>query len=490
MPDKKDQEFVSFADAHDDWVRKNTPSLWRRFRGTWIFPPAGSSLLNQVLGYVWRILLLALSSILVSELLVRSHLKSKAFADLIAEETRTLLKAEEVQCDPLRWKNRLAFVVSMRAAGSGESFFDSIQAEGIHFSVPWAMTHRDAWRLGTISILEFDADLDADPVPASAETEAAAPTSREAAPPDPVRPRFGIHPRFDQLEFDVIETDNGTFRWGSEPFTTGSLRNARMNLSRAGSGIVMNITSGVLSQNWLRDLRLSTLEVRHEPGTVRIERCEFSLGEAGTGTARGTIITGEVPEVGFSAELDSVQLGDLLPEKYSDYFTGTVNASLKITGSTVTVEGIVCEGTVNLAGGLIRNLQAFETLTSIYADSRFRRLKIDEGTVSFTTKQGVLEITDFDLRAESFIRLKGRLRVDDEKELFTGRLDLGIDPRALEKYPEIAEKYFPGNEDGFRWVNTDLQGSIKDLTSELSFALATKVREINLNQKNRAPTGN
>ncbi|MFV1994081.1 MAG: hypothetical protein ACC661_01495 [Verrucomicrobiales bacterium] len=479
MSDQDDHEFVSFADAHDDWVRQHHRSAWWRLRSSRIFPPSNASPTNKALGCLGRIFLLAAISGLTFEFLLRIHLNSQEFAEVFAEETRTLLHADEVDCSPLRWKNRAAAIDSLRASGSTDSFFRILHAEGIRFQLPAGMIFRDRWKLDEISVIGCDLTFrggSGDPLD---EAQGAPSTARKAPSPLPVvAAGFGVHPNFQELSFETIDIDRGNFHWGRAPSSGGSLLNTRLSLSHTESGYRFHTREGLLSQNWIQDLRMEDLDFTLTGEVLTIEKAIFSLGKSGEGNFTGSIGTGADGVFDLRVEISSVDLRDFLPAQFTRHFIGHADLSFRITGSPNAPEGVKTRGTLRFRDGVLRDLPLFETLSTIYADSRFRRPAITGGSVEFRTSEGVLEVEHLSLVASEFARLNGRFEVTGADNLFDGTLAYGVLPESVEKLPEIAGKHFPKKEDHLRWMSAPLTGPVSELTLETAEKLASDHRKL------------
>ncbi|MFV1996016.1 MAG: hypothetical protein ACC661_11330 [Verrucomicrobiales bacterium] len=479
MPDQDDDKFVSFADAHDEWARHRQHSAWGRVRASRIFPPRNTSPTNKVLGCFGRIFLFAAVSGLIFEIFLRIHLNSSEFSNIFAEETRTLLRADEVDCSPLHWKNRAASIDSLRASGSTDSFFRILHAEGIRFQLPFGMIFRDRWELDEISVITCEITLRGNSGDPLSEAQPPASTARrDRSPLQMSTAGFGVHPNFRELGFETLDIDHGSFRWGATPSTSGSLLDTHITMNSNQSGYRFHAHKGVLGQGWIQGLRLEDLDFTLAEGVIDIEEASFSLGESGEGNITGSIGTGIGGAFDLRIEISDVELRDFLPAPFTRHLIGHADLSFRITGSPYAPEGVETRGTLRFKDAVIRELPLFEALTTIYADSRFRRPAITHGTAEFRTSKGGLEVDHFSLEASDFARLTGSFNITGADYLFDGRLAYGVRPESIEKLSEIAGKHFPKTEDGLRWASTLLTGQVSELTSKIAERLASDHRKV------------
>ncbi len=481
MPEPTSKPSKSFADAHDEWVRTHTPSPWRRFRDSKLFPPRNSSRVNKTLGYLWRIFLFSCISLISYETVLRLHLRSESFAEIMEQELQSFFSAQSVECSPLRWKNRSGSIAFLEAQGSESSSFEMLRAERVNFDLTRLKLFRENWALRSVMIQQLELRLRGATLPGE-EDEAGSevPKIGFLKTIRPLKAGFGVNQQFENLSLDRIDVTQANVYWGNTPYTRGYLEKGRVSATRTDTGYSVIISSGVIHQNWLHDLDVEALEFTIEDDALHIQKGEFRFDQRGTLSLKGSVQRGEIPELDLEVNLHSIELETLLAKQFAARFTGLIDATVRLTGSPNSPAGVRSSGTVTVREGILRGIEALETLTSISADQRFRRLKISEGDLNFTAGNGVIEVSRFSLSGNDFAKLRGNLVYSESSNEFRGKMHLGIQAHTLAKYPALIEARFPLEEDNLRWNESELQGTLDSLSSTLASELARDVRKIML----------
>ncbi len=474
----------------------------------------------KVLGYLWRLGLIALLGSGVYWLMFRRHLGSKEFAARVADVAKTYMGAESTQMEPLAWSGNTATARIFAAKGGERSHFKMLGAGDVSFRVPLSMYWQSEWRLNRISAgvlqVEFRSDLQqgisvppgeastpalpgtqtipAVPDASAAEGESDLLFSPELSPPeervrleldapdaslappqkegnsraidlDLHRDGFSVSPKFNSLRIDGIDAARFDAGWGAIESTRGELREASLKARRSADGSwSIDVPSGTLHQNWLRDMKLTGLKARLRGGDLTIEDTPLQIGDT-TATLSGSIRGGgEVPAFDLTIQGENLALDDFCGEPFSDMLDLRANGTLRLTGSPNIVAGVKVSGAMQVTEGSVRGLPIQLALANATTRIRFREFTITGGTIDFSTSGGRLYVQSFYLASRADVILRGRFECD--RSSIVGEFEIGVDPVLLQKLaPEVQEKFFGREERGKRWMLIPINTPFEKLTS-------------------------
>ena len=495
----------TYSEAMNEWAaREGRASFSDRTRVSTLVPDPFAHPVVRLLGYAWRLGLVALLAAGVYWYLFRSHLAGEAFARRFGELVQSALGAETAQISRLEWHGGRASARQFSATGGPESFFRTLEASEVSFQVPFSMYREPEWRLNRVEAgsvqVEFrsgglnvtkpaeEPDLEAVPE-AFAPPVLTAPgedLKLDAAAPDPSlapeakgrdkrvldldlrKDGLDVAPPLRRLDLGGLEAARFSAGWGMTEATRGELRDASLWASRERDGAwVIEVPAGTLNQNWLRGLKLSNLRARYADGVLYLENTPVRIGEVAA-TLGGRIRCAEVPVFELALQAENLPLETFCGDPFDRFFNLQASGTLHIGGSTNLSSGITVAASLQATGGSIRGLPIQQALANATTRIRFREFEITGGSVEFATGGGRLEVKSFTLASRTDVALRGRFTRDATG--FDGQLEIGVDPVLLQKLaPAVVDRYFPNSEGGKRWITTPLEGAEYDrLTSTLA----------------------
>lgn len=489
----------------NEWAsREGRASFSQRSRVSTLVPDPFAHPMVKVLGYVWRLGLIALVGLAAYWLMFRSHLGSKEFAARLAEAARTHLGAQSAQLTPLVWNGDQATGRQFSATGGPEAPYRLVAADDVSFRVPLTMFWEPEWRLSRVTIralqVEFHSDLRTAAAKAAEDDKVEAALDSFSPPvltapgdaveldvsaPDPsLNPEpkgrdarvldldlrkdgLDVSPRFNRVRIGGVDAARFEAGWGVEGKGRGELRQASLQARRGADGTWgIEVASGVLSQNWLRGIKVTGLRARLRGSELAIENTAVELGNAAA-VLSGRIRGGSAPEFDLMLQGENFALESFCGEPFDRFLDLKANGSLRLTGSPNLASGVTIEGTMQVLEGAIRGLAIQQALASATTRIRFREFGITGGTIAFTTGGGRLQVTSFNLASRTDVTVRGRF--DFEQAAFKGELEIGVDPALLFKVaPEVQDRFFGRQEDGKRWMTVPLEGGYERLTADLA----------------------
>lgn len=501
----------TYSEAMNEWAsQEGRASFSERSRVSSFMPDPFAHPVARLLGYVWRLGLVGLLGFGTYWFLLRSHLGSKEFAVQFASKIKVLLGAETALISRLSWQGDLASARQFSATGGPGAIFRSLEAEDVSFRVPFAMLWKKEWNLRLLEASALKVELRsgglgttaASPAIEGDELESAldsfdppvvsAPGENleiDAATPDPgtdpvTQPRdkrlldlklmkdgFSVAPDLQGLRLGGVEASHFTAGWGMSAATRGELRDGALSARRAEDGAwLIEIASGLLSQNWLRDLKVTDLRARLADGVLSVDDTRVMLGQA-VGVLGGRVRCADVPVFELALQIEKIPLEKFCGDPFDRLFSLQGSGELRIGGSTNLATGVTVEGALNVDGGFIHGLAIQHALANTTGRIRFREFEITGGTIEFATGAGRVEVKSFALASRADVMLRGSFTHAEEK--FSGSLQIGVDPALLQKLaPSVLAEYFPKEEEGKRWLTTPLEGGAERLTSLVSHGLS------------------
>ncbi|MEM7146634.1 MAG: hypothetical protein AAF591_15975 [Verrucomicrobiota bacterium] len=478
MPHGPEQDKTTFSEAHERWVEKYHLTRWDRFVHGVLLPAPGTTGLNWILGTAARGIAFLFLLAGIYSFALKKHLGSAAFADSVATQCETLLNADSVTCSAITWKGNEAFITVLEASGSPDAFFTSLHAEGIRFEIPWTARFNPAWHLQNLSISDLDIKLRSGARNTSSPSAYTPPIPINPRPPKPLQAGLGVRPNLLELTFDEILVDQANISWGRIESTRGRLADATLHITRNQDRWRLNCSSGTISQNWLRGLNLSSLEIEYQHPTILLKNGNATLGDTGNLSLEGTVLVSEFPTPEVNLYLDNVSLSNLLPPSATSLLNANIDGTLKIGGSLNTEEGISINGEMTFLDGVVRDLDFLSTLSAIYADSRFRRLHITAGNANFTSQNDHFNVSEFSLIFGSFGELGGFFTAEPPKYPLKGNFAFGVQPDILDPLPEFSRLVFGQHQLGKNWTVFPINAPIPSLTKNFANQLAAAARNL------------
>ena len=500
----------------NEWAsREGRASFTERSRVSMWMPDPFSHPLVKLIGYVWRLALIALLGGGVYWFMLRSHLGSKEFTAHLSTVVKDWIGADKVVISQIAWTGDLALAQKLSLDGGAGSFFRSFEAEDVRFRVPMAMLMEKKWDLRRIDASMVKLELrsgglgatasvpstsdDVDDAMASFDPpviSAPAPKATlNAAAPDPdlktetgsvdsrvldldlKKDGFNSAPKFKELGVRGLDATRFSAQWGSTSLTRGELTGAALSVTRTDDGAwVIESPSSQLSQNWLRGLQVTNLQARIVDNVLTLNDSPVQMGEF-NGTLSGRVRLGDVPIFELTLKGNKLPLASFANRALDQIFGMQASGELRIGGSTNLATGITIDGTVTVDNGFVRGLPVQQALADVSRRIRFRGFDVTGGTVEFSASGGQVDVKSFELASRSDISLRGSFKYVNEE--FAGEMQIGVDPALLEKLaPSLVAQFFPKEEAGKLWMTTKLEGPIDRLTAVTARSLTDAHAEI------------
>ncbi|MGB1259668.1 MAG: hypothetical protein ACPG6P_06490, partial [Akkermansiaceae bacterium] len=321
----------------------------------------------------------------------------------------------------------LLVIAKIDAVGGENAFFSKLKARVVRLDMGVTNGVFTQWDAGNISAESLQLTINA----------GASNDEKAAAMFDSVFKGTG------DLKFDLIESNSTNVKWGYTESSFGEIRDSHMSAAKSGDSWRLDFTGGYFTQNWLKNLPIKRLSCLVDKSGVTVERAEFAVGD-GVVTFSGKFGSGGQPEFAGELNIESVPVSGILPAIYHDWVSGSISATGRIGGSTNTQEGVVTDLKVTLKEGdhliLRDNFPVLSALTVVDLYNSYRKVTLNEGSFSLKTVNGVLSVTDINLKAGDLFYLAGDVntRPPSNKEIGVA---LGLEEEVVEELLETAWKF-------------------------------------------------
>jgi len=214
---------------------------------------------------------------------------------------------------------------------------------------------------------------------------------------------------------ESIEIDELSCEWGYSKITYGKLEKAKFRASRHQGVWEISLEGGRFSQNWLKDLDIKEAKLLCDSDGIRVEKLLLSKNGGEMELAGSIMGPAARPKFNLKGAFQSLPILSLVRLPLIDvreFMSGSISGDLKISGSTD--YRIVMEADVELRGNDVVTLREkwdlLRAISVLDVDRIYRRVDFEEGTFSFKTGGGEMEVNGIDLKSGSLAALKGEFK--------------------------------------------------------------------------------
>lgn len=209
-----------------------------------------------------------------------------------------------------------------------------------------------------------------------------------------------------------LEVESTTLTWGYTDATRGKIEGSFLKATPRADGWFLRFEGGTFSQSWLKELKISKLNVFLGPAGVVVEAGELELPGGGSVVLSDAGVRGIMePVVTGKLTIKNGAAGDLVPPVFDPFLGGRISGELEMSGSTNSREGIVFSGKMEMGEGdglvLRDRLPLLRALRVVDAFNNYRRVTFGEGGFTVKTGGGTMELSEIELRAGNLMNIRG-----------------------------------------------------------------------------------
>jgi hypothetical protein len=209
--------------------------------------------------------------------------------------------------------------------------------------------------------------------------------------------------------------------------------------------------------------KLRSVTARYFAGTLFVTEGDFEIYDSGN-----LELVGEVGFNGGNYALEGsmrrVLCEEIVPEDWKKRLLGTMESDFTVTGSSRRPP--IIRGDLWLKQGVLTALPVLDRMAAYTDTSRFRRLDLNEATLSYTQNGNRLELRDVVIESDGLVRLEGRLDIVDNR--LDGTFQFGVMPGVMAGIPGAETKVFLPGKEGLLWTPVRVTGTLDDPKEDLS----------------------
>jgi hypothetical protein len=219
-----------------------------------------------------------------------------------------------------------------------------------------------------------------------------------------------------------------------------------------------SITAGLLQ------LGASSVELRSEPGQISFSSLRLPCAQ-GMITGEGEVALGDVHETRVTLKAVDVPVTMLVSAEWQMKLSGLATGDLAYHSDD---RGAAAHGQVALTGAKFNVLPFLGKMTSMIGLPDISGVEVDKATSDFSWQNGVLHLTQIDIRKNDVTRIAGQVDVDAATNQVDGHLKLGLPASALSRWAPLQANVFPESSDDYDWAEVHLTGTPDHLQEDLS----------------------
>jgi len=367
---------------------------------------ASSALVSWITRMGFRCALLLLVAIVLLYLYLLRRPFAPGFGEGIRISIEKRLDAESSEIGPTSRKDGQLELSSLGLVGSEGSFFDGFSARNIKTRMRILAGISGAWRGDSVSIERLDMKvksgsetLDADSIYGSI---------------------FRLEERF---EFERVDVDDATIRWGYSPSTAGGVRNTKLSAKRSGAGWKLKMVGGVFSQNWFRDLTIESLEINLSKDGIEIVEARFGKGDGRmvlSGMVKGPVTD---PQVDLTGTMEGFPLEGSLQPELRAVLQGRISGGVQLGGSPYGASGVTVAAQVELGPDdeiiMTDEVRLLDVISLVDRYRSYKKVRFRSGGFAIETGRNVAVFREIRLVAKDHVRLEGEFmsRPPSDKEV-------------------------------------------------------------------------
>lgn len=423
------EQLQNFHERLSQWV--SSQGFW--FQLKYSFSGVGSqgALTYHLMKLITRVLVVCAIVAAGFSIYLFKKPQSESYKEDVTASLENRLHAAELQVKGLKEERGEFQIQRLAMIGGKRTFFNDLEISNLRCQRSMADFFRKTWDPGVIEISQANLGLKA-----GADSEDDATAIRET-----------FFPEFPDILIHTIKVADMSLRWGYSNNTKGTIIGSDMTAQRTKGGWKLKFRGGTFSQNWLKRLQIEEMDVIVDGDGIVFEKGIFTKGEGRVVFEDVKVSTGQRPELSGLVRLRKMNVADLIPMSARSYVEGSLSGTFKVSGSTNSGAGVGLEGKITLEGEdllvLRDQIPLLKALSVVDSFNTYRRLDLDEGSFKLKSNDGVITVSEVNLRAGSLLSLKGGINVrtpsTEEIDTFTRLQRRSVDREAIMNDDEIEE---------------------------------------------------
>ena len=229
----------------------------------------------------------------------------------------------------------------------------------------------------------------------------------------------------------------------------GGVWTTQLEAASIQAGTLAVGASSVLIRGDADKLTFSELRMQCPPGAI---------------TGEGEVATSGGHDAQLTLKAVDVPVTMLVAIDWQTELSGLATVDLKYLGND---QGGNAQGSVSISHGKFNVLPWVGKVTMLVGLPDISGVEVDKATTDFAWKDGVLHLTNIDVRKNDVTRIAGGVDVDAQGNV-DGKLKLGLPSMVTAKWPQLQASVFPVQFQDYNWADVHLTGTPSHLQEDLT----------------------
>jgi hypothetical protein len=207
----------------------------------------------------------------------------------------------------------------------------------------------------------------------------------------------------------------------------------------------------------------SSVQVRGEADKITFSDLRMQC-PPGMITGDGEVATSSAHDAQLTLKAVDVPVTMLVAIDWQTELSGLATVDLKYTGND---QGGTSQGSVSISHGKFNVLPWLGKVTMLVGLPDISGVEVDKATTDFNWKDGVLHLTNIDVRKNDVTRIAGGVDIDAQSNV-DGKLKLGLPSAVTAKWPQLQSSVFPVQFEDYNWTDVHLTGTPSHLQEDLT----------------------
>jgi len=212
----------------------------------------------------------------------------------------------------------------------------------------------------------------------------------------------------------------------------------------------------------------SSVEIRSESNTITFSNLHMQCNP-GLVTGDGDATLDGVHQMHVNLKTQDVPITMLVAAQWQMQLSGLVTGNLGYQGDDL---GGEAKGQIAVSHGKFNVLPWLGKVTSLIGLQDISNVEVDKATTDFSWKDGIVHLTNIDVRKTDVTRIAGQVDVNANSQV-DGHLKLGFPSTVIAKWPQLQTQVFSVAFEDYNWADVHLTGTPDHLQEDLTPRLVT-----------------
>jgi len=207
----------------------------------------------------------------------------------------------------------------------------------------------------------------------------------------------------------------------------------------------------------------SSIEIRGEEDKITFSDLRMQCGP-GVVTGDGEVALDGSHDARINLKAVDLPVTMLVAVEWQMKLSGTASGDLHFEGND---QGGSAKGQLAVNHGKFNVMPWLGKVTSLVGLQDISDVEVDKATTDFEWKDRTLHLTNLDVRKNDVTRIAGSVDINAQNRV-DGKLKLGLPSVVTSKWPQLQDKLFPVQFEGYNWADVHVTGTPDHLQEDLT----------------------